>query len=77
VLAAGLATVKVSEVDPPTPIPDAPNALLIVGGATMEIPVGVEFTVPVMPPPEMLIETLTVPPAGPVTFPVTLIGGKL
>lgn len=37
VLAAGLAIVKVSEVDAPTPMPFAPNALLIVGDETIEI----------------------------------------
>jgi hypothetical protein len=57
VLAPGSVIVKVNALLAFTPIDTGLNALLIDGGETMEIE-GLEFTVEVTPPPEMLIGML-------------------
>jgi hypothetical protein len=74
VLAPGSVIVKVSALLAFTPIDTGLNASLIDGGETMEIE-GLEFTVEVTPPPEMLIGMLMDWPAEPVTLPITIIGG--
>jgi len=74
VFAEGLVMVKVRALLAFKPIDTGLNALLIEGGETIEID-GLEFTLVVRPPPEMVIGILMDWPAAPVTFPVTVIGG--
>jgi hypothetical protein len=74
VLAVGFVIVKVNALVAFSPIDVGVNALLIEGGATIEIE-GVKVTVVVRPPPEMVIGMLMLWPAEPVTVPTTVMGG--
>src|SRR5271169_3083383 len=68
VFAAGLATVRVSVVVPPTAIPGAPKALLMVGGPTTARPAAPVFPAPPSLDVIAVVRLFLAPTVVPVTF---------